>query len=419
MLEKELLCDLNNTAANRTTLHQAQAMLKLNPKMEDFWGQKSHLKWLKEGQGNTKLFHDSVKHTQQRLYIHKIVDPSGNLLEDAADIKEAAISYFRNQLQVDQQHDDSLVVVVPSLISEGSNIDLISPPSIDDVKDSIFSKSGENAARPDGFSGKFYSHCWDIIGVDFNTTILEFFAGFPMPSSWTSTLIAMIPKIDNPSSFKDLRPIRLCNFCNKVISKLLSTRLSKILPHIISVNQSAFTKGRVIQDNLLLAQELMNHRGKKVNGSNIIIKLYMAKAFDRVSWFYLIKMRRKFGFRETFVDLMWRVISNNWFFVLINGGSVGFFPSSRGLRQGDPLSWGLFIIAAEVLNHPYIAFSTSSGCPLISHLGFADDIMIFCNRNRNSLDKHKSFLAQYESCLGQLINSSKRCFITAPSLPSS
>lgn len=84
---------------------------------------------------------------------------------------------------------------------------------------------------------------------------MEFFAGFTFPKAWTSTLILTIPKA---SSFQDLRPISLCNFCNKVTSKILSARLAAVLPSILSGNQSAFTKGIIIQDNTLLAQELIH-----------------------------------------------------------------------------------------------------------------------------------------------------------------
>lgn len=134
----------------------------------------------------------------------------------------------------------------------------------------------------------------------------------------------------------------------------------------------------------------------------------------------------KFSFHEVFINLIWKIISNNWFFVIINGDPIGFFPSNRGLRQGDPLSPSLFIIASEVLsrglNHlhatiPSVGYSSVSGCPIVSHLSFVDDVIIFCNGNRRSLLRHKSLLADYEKSSGQMVNVAKSSFFVAPILP--
>ena len=75
----------------------------------------------------------------------------------------------------------------------------------------------------------------------------------------------------------------------------------------------------------------------------------MAKVYDRISWIFLIQVMRRFGFGEMWLDMIWRLILSCHFSVLINGKPCGFFNSSEGLHQGDPLSRALFIIAIEVL----------------------------------------------------------------------
>lgn len=106
-----------------------------------------------------------------------------------------------------------------------------------------------------------------------------FFIGVPIPKSIASTLIVLLPKKEVCSSFADFRPISLCNFINKVFTKVLCNRLKPLLPSLISKEQSAFVHGREISDNTLLAQEMMHSMEKKVRGHNIIFKLDMMKAF--------------------------------------------------------------------------------------------------------------------------------------------
>lgn len=82
---------------------------------------------------------------------------------------------------------------------------------------------------------------------------------------------------------------------------------------------------------------------------NALVKLDIAKAYD-ISWIYLTKVLRKFCFSEVIIEMVWRIISDNWYLVLVNGQSHGFFKSSRGLKEGDHLSPTLFIIDVEVLS---------------------------------------------------------------------
>lgn len=206
---------------------------------------------------------------------------------------------------------------------------------MEEIKAAVFSMNPDGAAGPDGFGGIFYVSCWDIIYKhDLTNVVHAFFCGQSLPVYWTSTLIVTIPKVSSPTTFGDLRLISLCNYNAKVVSKVLSDRMVSILPFIISPEQSGFIKGRSITENILLAQEMLHKLDAKIRGSNVLLKLDMAKAYDRMTWFFILKTLRQFGFDERFVDMIWRILSNNWYSLIINGQVEGFFNSSRGVKQG-------------------------------------------------------------------------------------
>ena len=182
---------------------------------------------------------------------------------------------------------------------------------MDELKKVVFSMNPNSAAGPDGMNGYFFQKCWNIIKNDLIEVVHAFFSGQMIPRYFSHSCIVLLPKVNNPNKLTEFRPISLSNFTSKIISKLVSTRLSPILQTLISTNQSGFVKGRSIFENIMLAQEII-HQIKKPNiGSNVVIKLDMAKAYDRVSWSYICLVIRKMGFDEVFIDMVWRIMSNN------------------------------------------------------------------------------------------------------------
>ncbi|KAG6474804.1 hypothetical protein ZIOFF_064019 [Zingiber officinale] len=276
----------------------------------------------------------------------------------------------------------------------------------------------DSAAGPDGFSVAFYRACWEIVGEDVFQAVLDFFRGAELPRGMASTTIVLIPKVDSAQRWRDFRPISLCNVSYKIISKLMAQRMASVLGKVISPAQSGFVPGRLISDNILMAQELDHKLNYHIRGGNLILKLDMAKAYDRVQWGVLFRVMAAFGFSETVIAFIRRCVTSSWFSVLVNGQLSGFFRSQRGLRQGDPISPFLFILAAELFSrgiealfaaYPGMAYAT--GCDMrVSHLAYADDVVIFLNGSLDCVRRGKDFLDRYEAQSGQAINAEKSSF---------
>ena len=78
--------------------------------------------------------------------------------------------------------------------------------------------------------------------------------------------------------------------------------MAPILPSIISENQSGFVKGSGFFENIMLAQEIIHGIKLPNEGNNVVIKLDMVKAYDRVSLSYTCLVLRKLGFGEVSID---------------------------------------------------------------------------------------------------------------------
>ena len=147
------------------------------------------------------------------------------------------------------------------------------------------------------------------------------------------TFIVLIPKAQNPTSLTQFCPISLCNVIFKIISNVHSNRLKKILPEIISQEQSAFVPGRLITDNVIAAYECLHFmkKSRSKNNSHCALKLDMMKAYNRVEWNYLEAVRIKIGLHPSWVKKVMQCVTTVSFSVLLNGSRQEEFRPTRGI----------------------------------------------------------------------------------------
>ncbi|XP_012857145.1 PREDICTED: uncharacterized protein LOC105976424 [Erythranthe guttata] len=383
---------------------------------------KARVKWLEEGDRNNKYFHARIKERKKRNQITLKLD-DGSFTSDYQLIGAKALAYFDDLFQATPYHlDQDLFSHVEAKVTTTMNTKLCEIPDEDEVYKAIKDLSPDSAPGQDGFTGYFYVRCWSIIKEDFMLLVSVYFQGDYLLKCMSTTLLFLLPKVSNPENLTQFRPISLGNFASKVISRIIALRLNAFLPRIISEEQSGFLKDRSIHESIAIAQELVLDIDRKVEGGNIIFKFDMSKAYDRLEWRFLLKALHPLGFSHPVCDLLYRSFSNIWYSILITGESYGHFKSSRGVRQGDPLSPLLFIIAQEILTlnikrledqERSKKYKVRRGSLHISHLFYADDMLLFTNGSKKSVTRLRHMLKKYEDSSGQLINLDKSGFYTS------
>ncbi|CAN1141001.1 LINE-1 retrotransposable element ORF2 protein [Linum perenne] len=267
----------------------------------------------------------------------------------------------------------------------------------------------------------FFKNSWEVVKVDLILAVRRFFEKCSQPKYVNSILLALIPKKFNAADMKDYRPISCCNVIYKVISKVLASRLSKVLPSIISPAQNAFIKGRYIGDGILLAHELLKGYNHSGISPRCAMKIDLMKAFDSVEWLFVFETLKAMNFPLQYVDWIKECFQASMLSVNINGTSMGYFPAKRGLRQGDPISPYLFVISMEVLNCLFERSVESKRYHLhpqckgvsLTHLSFADDFLVFSKANREVIEEVNAVLNRFHQLSGLRFNPEKSYIYTA------
>ena len=308
---------------------------------------RSRISWLKEGDANTKLFHLHARHRKRKNFVARLVDGDYTLTSHVE--KAACVDRFYTNL-IGKCVDRDRVIDLEALGLPSFELsELDAPFSEQEVEDIIKRIPADEAPGPDGSTGRFYKVCWPIIKVDMMAAISAIWGRkFDNFGRLNSAYITMIPKNDGAEMVKDFRPISLVHSFAKLITKILANRLAKRLNEMVSPNQSAFIKGRFIQDNFMLVQQTSRllHQQHK---ASLLYKLDITKAFDSISWPFLVEVLKQLGFGQIWRDIICGLLTSSSTQVMLNGFPGQHIIHRRGLRQGDPLSPLLFILAMDVL----------------------------------------------------------------------
>ncbi|KAJ9536547.1 hypothetical protein OSB04_un000299 [Centaurea solstitialis] len=354
----QLACDLDpdNVLLQEDVQAIRGAYLKACYNEEQAAKQRAKVRWLLEGDSNSKFFHQVVREKRHVHRIHSVMDVRGTYVYNQ-EVPDAFVEHLQLYLGV---CDDSLDPTMQSSLFSSrlslvDALDMIRPISDDDIKRAMFSIGSNKAPGSDGFSSKFFK-------------------------------------------------------------KVIVDRMKTALDVVVGKYQSAFIPGRKIVDNILLAHELVIGYHKDVGQPRCAFKIDIRKAYDMVDWRFLINMLHGLGFHPVLIKWIQEMVSTTTFSVAINGETRGYFHGKRGIRQGDPLSPYLFTLIMEgfsLIFRQCISeaeeFGYHKGCAQfnLTHLCFAGDLFVFTRGDVQSVEVLKKALSIFASKSGLSANLEK------------
>uniref|UniRef100_A0A803QEP6 Reverse transcriptase n=1 Tax=Cannabis sativa TaxID=3483 RepID=A0A803QEP6_CANSA len=228
-------------------------IFELWKRKESMLKQRSRELWLSKGDRNSSFFHAALVVRRRRNYIHALLDENNSLRYSEKE-KGLVLNKFFSKLFTagNVSVPDDLEGLISHFVSAQENSMLMAVPLMEEIRKQVFLMHPLKAPGPDGFSGCFYRHCWDTVGEEVTKYVQEVFQNGVLNGDINHTFLCLIPKGENPKIVDRFRPIALCNFVYKIISRIISQRLKIVMDRLVSPNQSAFIPGRILdraQDN--------------------------------------------------------------------------------------------------------------------------------------------------------------------------
>ena len=269
--------------------------------------------------------------------------------------------------------------------------------SSEEIKEALWTLKPFKAPRPDELLVGFFQNAWAIVGDSVVNEVKNIFRTRTMPLKLNQTLIMLIPKCDGPESLSNFRPISLGNTLYKVLTKVI-VNMIRPMSKLVSPLQSTFVPSRRGLDNVIIAQEIIHTLTlKKGNTGFMAVKIDLKKAYDRLEQNFIKDVLLLYNLPSSMVDLIMRCESSFSTSLLFNGGMLEPFLPSRSIRQGDPMSPYIFIFCMEVQGYfvddkcrfkLWDPIKASRGGPAMSHLFFADDLILLAKTTFPSLHFH-------------------------------
>jgi len=379
-------------------------------------------KWHCEGEANSRYFLNLENKHYTEKKVHKLIKENGQETSKIEEILNEQEKYYKELYtskikphQVEDNVTKEFFPVDPDLdhpkLLENDKINLEKEITLNECLKALKNMKNSKSPGADGITTEFYKFFWKDIGIYLLRSIKETYNKEKLSDYQRLGVITCLPKPGKTKEYiKNWRPISLLNIDYKILSTVLANRLKEPLQYLISSSQKGFLKNRNMSECTRLIFDIF-HEMESRNMDGILLLIDYEKAFDSIEWGFIEKTLKYFQFGEQFIKWIKILYTDIESCILNNGHCSNRFLIERGVRQGDPLSPYLFILATEILTLALNRNEDIKGINIdntvyLSSL-YADDSSILLEDDEKSFLTCMKVLENFSKCSGLRINLNK------------
>ena len=378
---------------------------------------RSRTQWLSQGEKPTKYFCSLEHHNYTEKTVKKVIKKDRTEVSDQKHILNELKSYYSNLFKSQDLQLENFYLNELLYAYHVNKLDNLQSESIDGpltyTEIHMALKQMKNNKTPgiDGFPAEFFKVFWKQLGMLILKALNNSFEKGTLSTSLRQCLIVCLPKKGKQRQFiKNWRPLSMLSVLYKIAAAAIANRIKPYLTKLISETQTGFVSGRYIGESTRLVYDIMDFTERHdISGQLMLIDF--EKAFDSISWNFIYKTLKFFGFGNNLVrwvqlfnqDITARVLQCGFMSDAIN--------IERGCRQGDPISPYLYILAGQVQSILISQCDEIKGINIKGQefkiIQYADDTTLFLDGSCSSFDAALNILEIFGSISGLNVNKDK------------
>ena len=287
---------------------------------------------------------------KQNTNITELIDSDGNTQVSPQQIMNTCRDFYEalyKQKSTNYGTQKMFLNKISKKLKPSQQTELTTKICREEVEKAITSTKTGKTPGPDGLSIEFYKESWHIIGSDLIEAYQNLFQTGKIPTDMKKGYISLIYKTGPKNKIGNYRPISLLNTDLKIFTKILTQRICHLMGDLVQKYQYARPGGRTSATTTLLRDLYWEAKNNEWEG--YFISLDFQKAFDSVEDNGLYKVLNTMQFPPSFIKIIVELKANVFSSLIVNGFITRPLLLLRGVRQGDPLSLFLFLVAVEPL----------------------------------------------------------------------